>query len=611
MKKLILTLFIIMLPVMCFAAKDKVLVVEVRSDGEVGYSNQQISSDYGRIQLSAVFQMIELAGLDYQHVMWDCDTTNLKRHTYYNNTNEASSNYGFRDDYICAIFVGGIQSDFSSNSYIFPGGEGCSGEIGRWALPDTTVNKLNSIFWFGYRAFSDTSSIKWGTDEAEETVNDNVHGFLTSNYSGTLDTLFVYQTKFASKIAPIDSSEMADVTKVLESSGWSSGDDNPTTGHLAAWERTDDGVTNHYLTLRHGTASMLIYAWIMKYATNYEKIQWALDMDDWNYPSNAGGSAFPSSSHLWTQTNFWDRLDLLCALIESYDMKMSIGGQWRYVRNAANSYADSSQYSKWITLTDKYRNNNNFQWTIHEAPYLFTDQDSTTILFNGPGSTAGDYSDINAAGGYGFGDGTPPTVEVIDSLYNVAVDSAETWGVTIADYIQPPNDDINGHYDDLKDTIATWAAQNGITYRFKYSHGSLDDFHDSQIYLGANILAEHYITLSDTTAYTQEERGEDVYQRIIEPICFGSNYFDGQNPNVYDEGLVYSSTRTLSSNQCNPSYARVLILHIGSSKLNNGTSCNEQMINDWGELINYFETIAGKDLFECRFAQDIDWEQIQ
>jgi hypothetical protein len=279
------------------------------------------------------------------------------------------------------------------------------------------------------------------------------------------------------------------------------------------------------------------------------------------------------------------------------------------------SYKANNQWAKWVAIADRWKDNPAIRWVNHNH-LLENTADSCQSLFATPSA----YKDF-----FGAVTGNVTTAQ-IDSLWNDEVDSLEaTYGVTVDNYCIPYYDDLDGSRGTIKDTIAVWLGERGIPARAKYHEtDGPTTYPSSQWYNGGKMLNCAYVTNSHDTLrlrYSDTSKSgvaKTLWQSIFGPMFYYRLSMTGYNPtqayptftwsNYTNYGLYkYEYTGSITG--------RILVLHFGACHASVDRDCrNVAIIKELGQLIRYYEELAGKDIYRCVSGEELAtkwWEQIR
>ena len=581
-----------------------VLIVKAEAH-DPGHGSYKEWNDSARRNLAQVYSDCAVRGINTKTYYWDGKADNLK-------TMIRLPEIEF------VIFVGG--SSWNTANYIDPVGKD---NLAYFWSHDTSYCNKNAWVWFHNGTLQATDPYVSGalTETSTYGIFKNSN-FYTANYPGEMDTLGIIANnpQTQGRVVFLDP-EATNVDTILTFTGRYLY--NQTVGHeryAGVWSRTENGVIRYYTALCDGGVGMILDAKICKHVTHFRKLQLAFDMDDHGTSAMMNGeiSPFPHSKGSFpeyagaiqlTDANFWDRLDGFYQLFIDYDLKLTIGIQADDLRNNAETcYADSNQWKKWYDIARKYKDDPHFQFCWHNHGYE-NSADSVSALFR----NAESYNDYNEIRGASLSEENPPTVAIIDSIYQADCDSIKAWGLTVAPYFMAPWDAFKGLYENLGDTITAFIKLNNLCVGPKgpmdgYPQSPWNDYiEEDDIKVGLR----YYISLADTSDLINES--------VIVWNFWGSNFgqagagpMSGFNPNIANTGTWNSSLRVLRSILYSKPNCRIGCIHPGPCFSQGGIDRNTQLITKFGELIKYLEWLAGnKDLYESVFPQDLDMDQVR
>ena len=601
MKRILLTILLLsLLPfgVNAGPAKSKIAVISLTcgADGLV-------ADDAMKCKLAQTYQICANRGWDVYYVEWNGDSTALKTALV-----DSAAAWGIE----FAAFLGGQgrnpetliePEDGSFNPFIDPNPNYCS---------------VPSVWWIGYDARDNSATFTLGTDatnKANMASNDGVF-FHTANYSGALDTVCFYTNPdMSGAIAKYDGSTAIDSILTYASYETVEG-----SHYLALWSRTSGGVVKYYMGMQDGGAGVVLDALICKHVTYYDPLYFTFDLDDFGMAQQIGGDShtittFPNDTNApITTANFWSNLDSLFQAFEDYGFKLNVGTVAKNVRERA----DTNQWAEWYGLAQRWKDSPNLAWVWHDHG-LESDTDTTSALF------AGDYHyrAFNITEGSSALD-----VQLIDSLYDDSCDSIRAWGLTVSPYIIPPWDNVDGAYDDIGDSIATMCGQNGLAMRSLSQTvnpgptGGARPYLCSQDHLGCKVLLGSYLTAAghaDTSLVADSALAVILYQGFWGPNFFYARDRPGMSPGATDVDSWGSAARRFFDEPAGGSSSyerfnsRVSVMHTGACY---NANKNLQLIRKIGQTMIWLEWLAGKDIYQSKFAHELAndpkcWRQVR
>ena len=604
MKRILITILLLsLLPfgVSAGPARSKVAVIRVESSPD--FANQQTAWDYTNRYGVAIDKILSNRGIDAMYFTYDGDTTRLK--VMLSDTFTAANNIEF------AVFYGGWGDALKTYT-----NDTATSQIWRFVEPGYGGGAYCSVnaFWWSY-AINSTADYDIGVTGAAAISENNAQHFYTPSYDGC-DTFYAYpQTSGTYGYVTGPRNDTPEVDSILTYTDYP--DDDGKEHYMGVWSTTRDGLINYYTSMIDGTVNLIVDAIICKNVTYFDPLYYAWDIDDFGM-HNIGTAAGDTYGTLPTGTNyvnlddtlFWDNIGAMFQAIEDYDMKLTIGAVAKGIKT---TYADSNQWGEWVDIATTWGGNSHFAWVWHNHGLESVD-DSTTALFIKTGGTAGNpsastYRHFNITEG-----SAAVTVARMDSLYEDACDSLRaTFGVEIAPYIIPPYDNVDGTYGDLKDIVAEFCASNGLAIRSKAGDGL--PYLCSREYNGAKVLVGHY---SGSTAIQglilDTGKANAVWNAFFNPNFYRFEGMVKMSPGVASALTWYNVNRTFGGyGNYEAQNSRINILHFAGCY---GDDRNTQFIGYIGEHIAFLEDLAGKDLYECKFAYELAqdpkcWRQVK
>jgi len=586
MKKIILAILIMAFAVGVQATeRSVVLIVKVDAD------NYPKAQDWSRRHMAQVYKTCATRNVDTRFFQWRGDADRLT---------------AFIDSTECEfVFFIGSRS-YRPRAYTDPTEvEGGDNIAHFWGQESAYCDVPAMVLFYG--GMNDNDYYVSGAGLDNKALSMNMY-FYTANYTGALDTLPVYCNNSSAVSVVVDVDDgISGVDSILTYAKYGIVNYEH---YMGLWSRTDEGVIRYYCTLADGMVGAVIDAIMCKHITHFRKVQYAIDFNGFGkhyfitgaYNENLKAYTFPNSGDVaLTHDNFFARIDSLTQKLFRYDMKASYITTTKFLKSY---HADSNQWSEWWDLAQKYKDNTNIQWAVGSID-LENPDDERSILFH-------DYASYVATA---YDSALPPPVSYMDSLYEDACDSIKAWGLTVAPYIATTNN-LHGHYGYLQDSIITFLSDNNLTTRQQEITEESRDigwgtYWDNTERNGVKIYLTMHGVSSRNDYLGLDERAYKLHGCFFQAWMWGVNNLDGYNPGTNTVGEWYDPVKMLDGNCYSTPQARINWFNFGACYNTENWSRGEMFIEELGKIINYLEWLAGKDLYECRFAQDIDWEQVR
>ena len=603
-------LLLLMIPVVGEAeTRSKIVMIKVELTGASQYN------DFALRQAAAVRQICVSRGIDLDEYAWDGTNINKFRKLLKNLDDSWNVRSGGDADYEFAVIVGGRSGYAHSTT----NGD-ANGYIRKLWEPDSTgVSVLNTFVWFGYGGRGDMGDPKLYASGATTSGDASARMSLTAGrrfawYTGSseIDTFWSY----AQHDNMIIFGGLWDSTTTIDSVLTFAA--NPTQGdgyefYLGCWSKAGTaGNTFYYSGITDGMFNLVVDAIICKHVTHYRELRFAIDIDDFGmafHTSSLNTRSGIGSMDL-THYNFIAHIDSLFTVIDRYNLVLTVGATAKYLKA---DYVASNQYAEWVTLADKWKDNSAIRWAVHQHG-LESTSDSISTLF----PTLASYNSF-----WGNGSAGTVTTALIDSVYLTDVDSIETlFGVTVDNYLIPPWDKLDGHLEDLIDTIAVWLADRNMTCRAKYSESGRITHKDSGWYRGAKFINAQYLTNTLDTAVVAygDNAGiglaQSLWRSFFGPLFYVCETMTGMNPQQDGLGQWDNyAERGLYDYEYTSRHDHISVLHFGACYTGVGPTCrNVRLITQIGQIIEYLEELAGKDLYECVSGAELGsryWEGVK
>ena len=568
-------------------AKERSIVLIVKVDAVT----QIKANDMARRNIAMIYKTCATRDVDTRFFQWRGDAARLTAFI-----NSTGCEFVF--------FVG--SSSYRPRYYTYPTAANGGDNIAHfWGQESAYCDVPAMVMLYGGKNDNDTyvSGAHASNDEA---VSPNSY-FYTANYSGELDTIAIFEDDdvnlpYVVAVNPaIDGVDSILTYAKYETNNWEH--------YMGLWSRTSDGVIRYYCTLVNGTVGAVIDAIMCKHITQFRKVQHAIDFSGFGKhyfktgpTANLTAYTFPNTGDVaLTHDNFFARIDSLTQKLIRYNFKASYVTTTKFLKSY---HADSNQWSEWDALAQKYKDNSSIQFVVgsieSENP-----NDLSMIMFNNIAAYAASPYDEN----------NPPTVAYMDSLYQDTCDSIGAWGLKIPKYIFTDNN-LGGYYGDLQDTIIAFLKLNGLSTKqqgiTEESRGAgWGVYWDNTKRDGVRIYLAMHGTSSRDDYLGLDERGNKMFYCFWQPWLWGVYNLDGLNPGVEKTGNWHDSRKIFNGNEYSTPQNRVNWFNFGACYNTGNWSRAEMYIEELGKTIEYLEWLAGKDIYECRFAQNIDWEQVR
>jgi hypothetical protein len=611
------------------AAKDRVLIVYVRSTGSADALDQEVRHEM------AIKQIMFKRDLMYEEYKWgNKDTLKAKLTS---------------GRYKVAIISGGRANGTTLNTGSTPG------DIKYfWGL-DSTYCTTPTIVWYATDCRIETGVYVNGTKNAVTALDR--YNFQASadtmflvNGSSVLDTAVIHMGRSdnymtgARQDSTINNADL--VTTPILRRKFLNGATQRAYGqiYLFFWKVRYGTQVKYYTELPPGTSVALIDAIVCKYCPTAKPIQYCLTMDDFGSFRQAVSDGtntrefFPWTGTYQYTSRFFTEINNFLDMIRSYNSKMTIGATPRYWSGTTHA---TNQHESWIStyqnhIAPYYGTNFSMVWHDHgrfNGAWETTNKDSLNLLMPELSSL---HQWSHASGRW--------TVypEDMDSLYGVWADSMTSYGIKHSPGIIPPGDAYEGYgsgrsatsqgtfpHGYLGDTILAfcamrdqpiriarnYSAAGGWLYRYGSSQIRTAVWNDSRIRLGTQrptkLVFEQYATASDSLPYTGADKRTAMAADLGAIWGLKTIPWEGNNLNQGQSAMYNNALCATYSQEFSGMAVPCLVYHVGYLYTTDGTHKGEyKSLETLLKHLAWFDELAGRQIYEPVLLNEFDWNNV-